>query len=264
MNRNHPRPWQPPKTLLLAALVAAFSYGILVGQYQIFPYELIRSVKNMVDGETYATRAAALPSNGMVRYRNRRDILDIYETTSDVVMVGDSITDYLDWSELFSNASIANRGISGDTTERVLTRMHSIYSTGAKKAFVMIGINDLLYDHSVDDTYANYELIIDSLLSNKIQPVIQSTILAGARHKAVNGKVVDLNRRLRKLAETRDILYIDLNKSLTEDGILLPDYTMDDIHLNAAGYRVWKGSIEQILLPGSDKVKVAEPHLVAP
>ncbi|MGL4621995.1 MAG: GDSL-type esterase/lipase family protein, partial [Chroococcidiopsis sp.] len=45
---------------------------------------------------------------------------------SDIVFLGDSITDECEWSELLENPHVKNRGISGDTTMGVLNRLEDI------------------------------------------------------------------------------------------------------------------------------------------
>ena len=141
-----------------------------------------------------------------------------------------------------------DRGIGGDTTEGVLNRLDSVYLTGAKTAFLLIGINDISRGDSVDTAYSNYEKIIEDLLSHGVQPFIQSTILAGDAKKAFNPRVNELNNRLGKLAASKNILFIDLNTHLAKGGILNVEFTTDGIHLNAAGYRIWKRAIEAVMM----------------
>lgn len=186
--------------------------------------------------------------NYLERRRNRIEVFGLAEAMSDVVMIGDSITSLVEWSELFPEVSIANRSIGGDTTEGVLNRLDSVYSTGAKIAFLLIGINDISRGDSADTVYSNYEKIIEDLLSHGVQPFIQSTILAGEVEKAFNPRVNELNNRLEKLAESKNVLFIDLNMHLEKDGILNAEFTTDGIHLNAAGYRIWKRAIEPVLM----------------
>jgi len=47
------------------------------------------------------------------------------------VMLGDSLIEYGSWSRLFPNIKIANRGVAGDETLGVLSRVHLITDIGA-------------------------------------------------------------------------------------------------------------------------------------
>jgi len=79
---------------------------------------------------------------------------------SDIIMLGDSITDEGEWTELLG-LNVKNRGISGDTTERILHRLNSILESKPKQVFLMIGINDLINDgKSVTATLEQYKKIL--------------------------------------------------------------------------------------------------------
>lgn len=236
------------KLTLFVALLLAFGYGVTVGHYQIFPFAYLQATKAFIAGSVNGNYAAASEDQATQKLASRIDIFSVYESPSEIVMVGDSITDYVDWSELFPNLSIANRGIGGDTTEGVLNRLETIFSTRARLAFLMIGINDLRRGHSVDETYANYKKIVEELLAQKIQPVIQSTIFTGENKKEFNPKVHELNMRLIELAERKGIKFIDLNSVLAKNGTLASEFTSDGIHLNAAGYRIWARHIKPYVL----------------
>jgi lysophospholipase L1-like esterase len=106
----------------------------------------------------------------------------------------------------------------------------------------MIGINDLLRERSIERIFDNYNKIIDGLLKREITPIIQSTLyLAGPDPR--NKKVESLNRKIKKLAEERKLIYLDLNQRLAPNGELLPPYTNDGLHLSGAGYQAWKDEL---------------------
>src|SRR5690606_2386392 len=85
-----------------------------------------------------------------------RQKVDIYRQSldhGDVAMVGDSITDHGEWTEMFPGENVVNRGISGDTTGGLLQRLDTI---AAEQVFVLIGINDILLGIDQDEIVANY------------------------------------------------------------------------------------------------------------
>jgi lysophospholipase L1-like esterase len=228
--------------LLLLVAIISFSYGMITIKYQFFPYYQLKSLfisttkNNQVEMYVYPY------------YLRKKSFFDVNGNKADIVMIGDSITEGAEWHELFPNVSIVNRGIASDTTQGLLHRMDSIFSTAAKKAFIMIGINDLGQNRSVDDIFANYVKVLEQLMSHNITPYIQSTILAGGRHIDRNKSIIMLNLRLKSWAEKNGLIFIDLNQYLAADGSLNMSFSDDGIHLNGQGYAVWKTAIQKFLL----------------
>ncbi|MCW8830321.1 MAG: GDSL-type esterase/lipase family protein [Gammaproteobacteria bacterium] len=165
------------------------------------------------------------------------------------VFIGDSITDNAEWEDLFPSIKIANRGIGGDRTDGVLKRLDSIYSTHARKAFIMIGINDLKSGREINDILKNYKEITSSLANHGIHTYIQSTLFTGNKDSNLNKRVNLLNIKLNKLSINNDtITYIDLNSALASNYYLDEAFSRDGIHLNGEGYRVWKEVIKNYIM----------------
>jgi lysophospholipase L1-like esterase len=159
-----------------------------------------------------------------------------------IVMLGDSITAWGNWQSLLKRNDVINRGVAGDRTSDVLARIEEIYRLKPNWCFIMIGINDILRDQPIDRIFDNYRRIIDGLMKWEIVPIIQSTLyLAGPDPK--NKLVEALNRKTKKLAEERQIPFLDLNRSLAPNKQLLFAYTHDGLHLNEAGYQAWKDEL---------------------
>lgn len=175
----------------------------------------------------------------MVAYFNRIEI------HADTVMVGDSITG--GWHEQLPTAKSVNRAIAGDTTSGVLARLDGIYKVHAKRAFVMIGVNDFSGGSAVDDVYARYVRIVDALEQHGMQVTIQSTLLcnediprmSGGGCRAINAKIRDLNARLRGLCAARHLAYLDVNAVLSDEHGLRREFTDDGLHPNKSGYAAW-------------------------
>lgn len=217
----------------------SFLYGVITAQYKVFPFDLLRSIKQAI-GLTEKKL-----SYSDYYYRKKSFFEQFGQRNYDVVFIGDSLTDGAEWKDLFPYLKIANRGISGDRTDGLLKRLDSIYSTSAEKAFIMIGVNDFFSGVSVNDVFKNYKTIVKKIVSHRIKTYIQSTIFAGQRYQALNSKVLKLNRKLQTLAVESDfVTYIDLNEGLSSNFSLNPIYSSDGIHLNAKGYSVWKKRIE--------------------
>ena len=78
----------------------------------------------------------------------------------DMILFGDSLTFGFgvpkknSWAyklqEQFSNITILNKGINGDTTSSMLTRFYKdVTSKKPKKVFIMAGTNDLLSGRNI-------------------------------------------------------------------------------------------------------------------
>jgi lysophospholipase L1-like esterase len=197
-------------------------------QYHIFPFEQLRALKQIAN-----------PSSGFSDYFHHKK--SFFEHHSghdyDVVFIGDSIIDSAEWQDLFPSLKIANRGINRDTTDGVLHRLESIYSTSAPKAFIMIGVNDLITEISTNEVFDNYKNIVDKLVAHGMEVYIQSTLLVGKSRGKLNKEIIKLNERLQLLAKQTDsVTYIDLNAGLTQNSLLDTKYSRDGLHLNGDGY----------------------------
>ena len=74
--------------------------------------------------------------------------------STDIVFLGNSITDGGEWAELFGDARMKNRGISGDIAEGVYDRLDAVLGGKPAKIFLLIGINDVARGTSADTIVA--------------------------------------------------------------------------------------------------------------
>lgn len=165
--------------------------------------------------------------------------------TNDIVFLGDSITDRCEWSELFQNSGIKNRGIDGDTTSEILDRLSTITSGHPKKIFLMIGINDLLHGKNASYVLKNYKKILENIRSNSPNTIIYvQSILPNNKLKSKND-IKTINKNLKKLSNDKNIIYLNLFDSFSDGNGLSKQYTYDGTHLNGKAYLIWKTSIEK-------------------
>ena len=168
---------------------------------------------------------------------------------ADVVMLGDSLTEYGgDWTELLGTTAL-NRGIAWDTAEGMLMRLDEVIERKPKIVAVMAGINDVRAGVPVDLVSFRIEQILTRLKTVKIQPVMQSTLLTGARlgEPATNDAIIALNRALSQWCAAQDVPFLNLNASFAPNGILDQGITIDGIHLTDAGYLRWRDALDPLL-----------------
>ena len=185
-------------------------------------------------------------------YWERKSHFDtLPQSESDIVFLGDSLTNACEWHEFFRNIRLKNRGISGDTTNGLLNRIDEVIESKPRKVFMMIGINDLNQGRNVEVILNTYKIILKSFQdkTSKTEVFVQSILPLNNQKRPNNGtnnKIIELNAKLKNLAQEFSFHYIDLFSAfLDENNQLDARYTIDGIHLNGQGYLVWKGLIEK-------------------
>ncbi len=202
-------------------------------------------------------RFSFLVFNYLIRfpfYDQRESLFRILPSSlNEIVLLGDSLTNGCEWSELFQNPNIKNRGIESDNTLGVLKRIGTVIKSKPAKIFIMIGVNDLGSNTPIDIIIENYNKIILQIKSDSpsskvyIQSVLptNSKLYKGA---AENKKIKELNLKLEVLARNFELYYIDIFSYLIDsDGGLDQRYSNDGLHLLADGYLVWKNALDKYI-----------------
>ena len=194
-------------------MVTTLAIGVLIGHF-VHPRELMRP-----RNPEHASRVAlfnALPGH------------------ADIVMLGDSITARGDWRELLPTMSVINRGVDGDMSKDVVSRLGEVIARSPNIVFIMIGINDILLgiDHRI--TLTNIETIGANLEKAGAKPVIQSVLLVEGNN-TINAKVAALNLTLSKVGRE----FLDLNPVIASS----PGYTWDSLHLTGVAYLRWRDAV---------------------
>ena len=165
------------------------------------------------------------------------------------IFLGDSITEFGEWSELFPNHTVLNRGIAGDGIKGVKNRLDELTRHQPAKIFLMIGINDLCYHssdaviesylnllHSIQDRFKSTDLVIESILP--VNNVIYKT-------GTTNTEVDKVNNAIQGYCKAQEIPYIDISSALKDDeNNLSTKFTADGIHINGIAYNIWKNQIK--------------------
>jgi lysophospholipase L1-like esterase len=112
----------------------------------------------------------------------------------------------------------------------------------------MIGINDLIRNIQTSEITTNVQMVIGALAEHGIPTIVQSTLLTDKSHKALNEKVIELNRALQRLSAQMDVKFLDLNSILSNGDALHPQFTWDGIHLWGDAYVRWADEIRPIII----------------
>ena len=162
-----------------------------------------------------------------------------------IIMLGDSITERGDWDTLFPDKNMVNFGISGDNSGGVLKRINQVIKWKPLKVFIMVGTNDF-YAERPADLIPNYEEIVSAIQKDSPDTEIYlQSILPARNSMRDNSAIINLNTKIEGVAEKYGVKYIELySEFIDANGDLQSGYTVDNLHLNDAGYAKWIEIIE--------------------
>ncbi len=187
-----------------------------------------------------------------------------------VIFIGDSITQGWEgagkqaWARYYSHRHAVNLGIGGDRTQHVLWRLDNGNLNGLKPkaAVVMIGTNNSNGEDNSPGQITDGVTAIVKKLREKL-PQTKILLLAifprGENFSAQRGKLAMINQVLNKLADGKNVFWIDFgHKFLRADGTMPAELMPDYLHLSPKGYEIWADSIEQRLstILGDARVKL--------
>lgn len=184
---------------------------------------------------------------------NYRILNEEFALKNQTVLLGDSITDFFNWYELFydfsknSGQAVYNRGISGDTTDRLLERLYeNVLNIEPKNIVLLIGTNDIGRGLPLSMSVENVSKIIEE--SKKACPDINFILQAvypinrGMRdkfEKRSNKKIDLMNKEFIKLSEKYNCIWVDITDKLKDETEnLKKEYTFDGLHLNVNAYKI--------------------------
>lgn len=173
------------------------------------------------------------------RFMQTKDNHLAFAKPVDLVMYGDSITEWGPWHDGIHCVSLANRGLGGDTTEGMIFRIESTVACQPKLICMMAGINDLAQGYTVEEITDNYGQMLNYWHECGIDVWVQSTLFVGQRLQDLNPLVAQLNQDLIKLCDKTGAKFIDLNAVLCPEGFLPLNCSADDLHLNSHAYGQW-------------------------
>jgi lysophospholipase L1-like esterase len=170
-----------------------------------------------------------------------------------IIFLGDSLTAFGNWSEGLHHDHIINRGIAGDTTCGVQTRLEPILKSHPQQVFLMIGINDLIRGTEQEYIKNTYQEILNSFKekSPQTQVFVESLLPVKENNsysaEISNQQIQEINRYLVKISQDFDYEYINLFPLFIKNDELNPALHIDGLHLNHAGYAIWKKEIAKYI-----------------
>lgn len=182
--------------------------------------------------------------------QQRREMFSVCPTDeSTVVFLGNSITNFGVWPEVFANNGyrVVNRGISGNFSPEVMQHIRLIADGQPKAIYLMIGIND----------YGTPDVIVPSIkktiqIVREVSPstdIYVQSILPCAYNPRQTTPTTQ-NPLIRTMIETdfagdSKVHYADIFDALSNDGSTPKAGVLDDnLHPNVIGYRDWTNKLK--------------------
>jgi lysophospholipase L1-like esterase len=145
----------------------------------------------------------------------------------------------------------ADFAIAGDTTQGALWRMQNGELDGfkAKLIILMLGTNNMA-SNPVAEIIDGDRLIVEEF--RKHQPQAKVLILAvfprfntraPDQTAALNAPIKEVNVGLAKLADNKQVFYMDIGDKFLVNGVVPPDIMADGLHPTEKGYQIWADAI---------------------
>lgn len=214
--------------VIIVCIAAVITVSIVVG--------VNKKEEPFADEAFYAEKLA--------KYADENQLYRDYEV--DVAFLGDSLTDMYDLEKYYPEYLTANRGICGDTSLRLETRLQtSVYDLKPKVVVMLIGTNN--FDTLLD----NYENIVTGIIENlpDTKLVLLSLTSMGKNWGRNNVKAIRNNVEIKRIADKYGCPYVDLFSALLnkETNEIYPEYTTDGVHLTDEGYTVFTNTLKPVL-----------------
>lgn len=177
-------------------------------------------------------------------------------TRAEVVFMGDSITDL--WQQprfggFFPGKNYVDRGISAQTTPQMLIRFRpDVIALKPRAVVILAGTNDIAGNTGPmtnEDIQNNLASMAELAKANNIRVVLASVTPVSAYHVAPNAppqttrrpveRIKALNDWMKAYAAANKHVYLDYYSAMIDSaGMLRTEFSEDDLHPNAAGYKV--------------------------
>ena len=202
---------------------------------------------------TLPCMAQKKPVNPDVYYARRATLFDLLPVySSDIIMLGNSLTDGAEWNELFDNCHVKNRGIVGDIIPGFFERLEPILKGQPRKIFIMGGVNDISHGVSADSIVSTMTQVVTTIQARcpKTEIYVQSMLPFNndvRLWKLLKGReqvVVDGNKGLESMCQRLGVTFINLYPLFVgENGKMKPEYTNDGLHLMGGAYLIWRDAL---------------------
>lgn len=178
----------------------------------------------------------------------------------DIIFLGDSLTDYYDLNKYY-NFPIVNSGVSGWTTDDIINHLdEKVFQYNPKKLVLLIGTNDINRDKDSNYIVNNIKKIVEKVKEKRPKVTIyieslypiNNTTSEKINHQMVgkrtNEIIIEINRKIQKYCQNKNIEYINIYSHLLDKKKNLDlRYTKEGLHINEKGYEIITTNIKKII-----------------
>jgi lysophospholipase L1-like esterase len=210
-----------------------------------------------------ARNSAIIPNLASNFQKQHQDnVLVAKEGTSEVLFMGDSITDF--WrstreplagkavfDKYFGEWKVANFGIAGDTTQGVLFRLQNGEGQGfsPKAIMLMIGTNNSGRNTAAEIAEGVGAIVLEMQKDfPKAKILLLGIFPRNAAKDPVRATLAEINTIISKLDDGDRVRYLDIGaKFLDAEGNISKDIMSDALHPTAKGYEIWAEAVKEPL-----------------
>ncbi|TWT49843.1 hypothetical protein KOR42_39160 [Thalassoglobus neptunius] len=190
----------------------------------------------------------------------------------DIVVVGDSQLDFVEWHELLGN-QVRNRAVNGAVLAEIESRLSEIVDSHPRCIILNGGINDFQGGSDVDEVKQRYVSMLSMLTEKKIDLILVPCFPINSRiyheqivrthpriHPPEQSEVGALADVVREVKASSSIVHVvDIGPFLDENGELAEEYTFDGLHINGRAAMMLANQIDGYLkaIPVSSAESVA-------
>ncbi|NII85670.1 GDSL-type esterase/lipase family protein [Pedobacter sp. SG908] len=172
-----------------------------------------------------------------------------------VLFVGSSsIRKWDNCTQVFAKYNALNRGIGGAVINDITYYLNDVVFPYQPKQIVLyVGENDLPNETVTPDTVLKRTIHLFQAIRVKLPtvPIVYISIKPSPSRDKFKEKAIASNALIKKfLAGEANTKFVNIYPlMLTKDGQLRPELFVDDmLHMNAAGYAIWRKAVEPHLL----------------
>jgi lysophospholipase L1-like esterase len=166
------------------------------------------------------------------------------------IVVGDSLAAQCPWARGLGPRPIGvlNLAMGGATLKEIGGQILRVRSIGRKYLLVNGGLNDLLIDGASPEQIEHDFKALARRLDGDAKAVL--TLMPYVSDPASTARIDEANRILRRLAEDRGFLVIDLNPEISSSGVRRPEMTNDGLHFSALADAIWIDAVRRRIAGG--------------
>lgn len=163
-----------------------------------------------------------------------------------LLMLGDSLVEWGDWSSLLPEVTVINRGVAGEQVEELSARVAAEIAALEEPDHILIlsGTNNLLMNNTWFPAIFTSMLPRIQMLCPASTITLNSLMPMSLNNRLMKG-LAEINEELCSVTRESNCLFLDMTGPFTEQclPITRPCFLDDGVHLASRGYQVWAQAI---------------------